>query len=201
MRAAAMRCLAWVGSSCALSACVSMSGLGGQSDYACKAPAGVTCESVSGVYANAAADKLPSQRRRASTAVSSATVAPAPPAPPAPSTAATIAATVATSAPPPSATGLPLRSSPRILRLWFKPWEDADGDLFDQGYLYVQIDAGRWLVEHAQRAIRESHAPVRAAAARAASDASSSPPSSSSPATPQRPDHLIPRPTLGAPSR
>ena len=48
---------------------------------------------------------------------------------------------------------MPLRSSARILRLWFKPWEDADRDLYDQGYVYVQIDAGQWLIDHAQRQI------------------------------------------------
>jgi conjugal transfer pilus assembly protein TraV len=56
---------------------------------------------------------------------------------------------------------MPLRSSARILRLWFKPWEDADRDLYDQGYVYVQIDSGRWLIEHAQRQIREAYAPLR----------------------------------------
>jgi conjugal transfer pilus assembly protein TraV len=56
---------------------------------------------------------------------------------------------------------LPLRSSARILRLWFKPWEDADRDLYDQGYVYVQIDAGQWLIDHAQRQIRDAYAPIR----------------------------------------
>jgi conjugal transfer pilus assembly protein TraV len=56
---------------------------------------------------------------------------------------------------------IPLRSSARILRLWFKPWEDADRDLYDQGYVYVQIDSGQWLIEHAQRQIREAYAPLR----------------------------------------
>ena len=55
----------------------------------------------------------------------------------------------------------PLRSSARILRLWFKPWEDADRDLYDQGYVYVQIDNGQWLVDHAQRQIRDAYAPLR----------------------------------------
>ena len=41
-----------------------------------------------------------------------------------------------------AAQALPLRSAPRILRLWFKPWEDADRDLYDQGYVYVQVDGG-----------------------------------------------------------
>jgi conjugal transfer pilus assembly protein TraV len=48
-----------------------------------------------------------------------------------------------------------------VLRLWFKPWEDADNDLFDQGYVYVQIDAGQWRVDHVQRRIREGFAPVK----------------------------------------
>ena len=56
---------------------------------------------------------------------------------------------------------MPLRSSARILRLWFKPWEDADRDLHDQGYVYVRVDDGQWLVEHAQRQIRDAYAPLR----------------------------------------
>ena len=36
-----------------LGACMNMSGLGGDSKYACKAPDGVACDSVSGTYANA----------------------------------------------------------------------------------------------------------------------------------------------------
>jgi conjugal transfer pilus assembly protein TraV len=72
---------------------------------------------------------------------------------------------------PDAAPPLPLRSAPRILRLWFKPWEDADRDLYDQGYVYVQVDGGRWLVDHAQRAIREAYAPVRAPAGRGTADA------------------------------
>jgi conjugal transfer pilus assembly protein TraV len=145
----------------------SLSGLSGSSNYACKAPEGVTCQSVSGTYANAAVDKPLATRGITSpppvpvsaSAVASPTlqpsVAPAPPVPPAPAT-----------APSPA----PIRSAPLILRLWFKAWEDADGDLFDQGHIYVQVNGGRWLVEHAQRTGREAHSPVRAAAVRGASE-------------------------------
>lgn len=122
-----------------LSACTSLSGLNGSTDYACKAPEGVSCQSVAGTYINAVADNLPSQR-------GGQRPAPAPAAP----------------APTANPVSTALRSPSRILRLWFKPWEDADRDLFDQGYVYVQVDGGRWLVEHAQRAIREAHAPLRA---------------------------------------
>lgn len=130
-----------------LGACTSMSGLSGSSSYACKAPEGVTCDSVSGTYANAVHNNLPSQRSRSVAAA------------PAPGNAA--------GAPPPhpsasaSAAPMPLRSSARILRLWIKPWEDADRDLYDQGHVYVQVDSGEWLIEHARRQIREAYAPLR----------------------------------------
>jgi conjugal transfer pilus assembly protein TraV len=159
-----------------LSGCMNLSGLSGGSSYACKAPDGVTCQSVSGTYANAVADNLPAQRQRAAVAPVAA--------------AASAAAAGKPRSEPVPAIAAPLRSAPRILRLWFKPWEDADRDLYDQGYVYVQIDGGRWLVEHAQRAIREAHAPVRAPAARAPEPASRE-----SATRPQRPaglDNLIP---------
>lgn len=169
-----------------LAGCMSLSGLSGNSSYACKAPDGVTCQSVSGTYANAVANNLPAQRTRATP---TATPASAPP-----SSAASTPTVRNASAD--AAQVLPLRSAPRILRLWFKPWEDADRDLYDQGYVYVQVDGGRWLVDHAQRAIREAYAPVRAPAGRAAADPAPRAPASGV----QRPpglDQLIP----GLPTR
>lgn len=148
-----------------LSGCMNLSGLGGSSDYACKAPDGMTCTSVSGTYANAVQDNLPAQvakRRMAAKSNGEPGTNPAPGAPQprlAPARA-SAKATVPPVAQSPSL-ALPLRSSARILRLWFKPWEDADRDLYDQGYVYVQIDAGQWLIDHAQRHIRDAYAPIR----------------------------------------
>ncbi len=140
-----------------LAGCTSLSGLSGGSDYACKAPEGVTCDSVSGTYANAIQNNLPSQRARrpagAGPGDGAAAVRGAVPAVASAASATTVAA--------PALLVSPLRSSARILRLWFKPWEDADRDLYDQGYVYVQIDAGQWLVDHAQRQIRDAYAPLR----------------------------------------
>lgn len=48
-----------------LAGCVNMSGLSGGSKYACAAPDGVACESVSGTYVNALHENLPSQRASA----------------------------------------------------------------------------------------------------------------------------------------
>ena len=104
---------------------------------------------------NAIQNNLPGQRPRsaATVAANGSTALPAPGTLTMPSDPAS--ASTAAGSP------LPLRSSARILRLWFKPWEDADRDLYDQGYVYVQIDSGQWLIEHAQRQIREAYAPLR----------------------------------------
>lgn len=139
--------------------CSSLSGLSGSSSYACKAPEGVACDSVSGTYANAVKNNLPSQQGRG--------IEWAPPTRDRQTPATQGAAsTRAASTPAPATLGLPptpvtLRSAPRVLRLWFKPWEDADNDLYDQGYVYVQVDPGRWQVEHVQRQVRESYAPLK----------------------------------------
>ncbi len=43
---------------------------------------------------------------------------------------------------------IPLRIPPKIIRIWFAPWEDADGDLHQGGYLYSEISdpRGRWII-------------------------------------------------------
>jgi conjugal transfer pilus assembly protein TraV len=135
--------------------------MGGSAKYACKAPEGVACDSVSGTYANALHNNLPGQRQQQSVEV--ATVASAPPSSTVPrhlpQAAAPAVATTGTLIPAQGAN--PLRSQARVLRLWTKPWEDADGDLYDQGYVYVQVSTGQWLIDHVQRQIRDTYAPLR----------------------------------------
>ena len=183
-----------------LAGCTSISGLDGSSSLSCKAPDGVTCDSVSGIYANAVRNNLPSQR--SGTAAPTAGKASA--APSVPPSATSASAPAQSGAPPrPSAplaataSAMPLRSSARILRLWFKPWEDADRDLYDQGFVYVQIDSGRWLIEHAQRQIREAYAPLRppphsAAPANEPKDGAGAPPTAKGPARPPFGGDLMP---------
>ena len=170
-----------------LAACTNMSGLSGSSSFACKAPDGVTCDSVSGTYANAVQNNLPSQRPKPEAASSPAAAASAVPA----------ARGSPPRAPVPALSPTTLRSSPRVLRLWFKPWEDADRDLYDQGYVYVQIDGGQWLIEHAQRRIREAYAPLRppprsAALANEPKDVAGAPPTAKGPARPPFGGDLLP---------
>ena len=148
-----------------VSGCTSMSGLDGTSDYACKAPPGVTCDSVSGNYANAIHHNLPSQRAHRPADVNDLEA-------PLPTSPALATARLVPSQMP--LIGQPLRSQARVLRLWFKPWEDADHDLYDQGYVYVQIDSGQWLVEHIHRQIRDAYAPLRPPAKSAVSPSKAS---------------------------
>lgn len=42
--------------------------------------------------------------------------------------------------------GQPLRVEPRLLRIWYAPWEDSDRVFHDQSFAYVVVDDGRWLL-------------------------------------------------------
>uniref|UniRef100_Q47DM6 Type IV conjugative transfer system protein TraV n=1 Tax=Dechloromonas aromatica (strain RCB) TaxID=159087 RepID=Q47DM6_DECAR len=139
-----------------LAACMNMSGLGGDSKYACKAPDGVACDSVSGTYANALHNNLPSQQaqRFARRQKELSEEIPSP-------TLGRTTSSAAANASGMAVTPAPLRTQARILRLWIKPWEDADGDLYDQGYVYVQVDNGQWQIDHVQRQIRDLYAPLK----------------------------------------
>ena len=123
----------------ALCGCASsLSGFAGAPRYACQAPVGAQCVSVSGVYANAVQVPVEiSSTARSSDAPPGAAAVIAPAAP-----AETIlpAANASTAA-------APLRSNVRVLRLWIAPWEDSDGDLHEASVVHVVVDAGRWLIE------------------------------------------------------
>lgn len=136
-----------IGAVVALSGCSSMSGFDAKSDFACKAPDGILCESMSGIYANAQAKNLPGQRVNARGEA------------PVELSQAKAGSNVMTK---PIYSGTPIRSAPRLLRVWFAPWEDTDGDLHDQSYVYLPVDSGRWLVEHNRRRIQDNYRPVRA---------------------------------------
>jgi conjugal transfer pilus assembly protein TraV len=140
----------------ALAGCSSMSGLDAKDTFSCKAPDGVLCESMTGIYANAQQNNLPGQRVThkggSDTEVSRAKVTDA----------------VSRVLTKPIYSGTPIRSAPLVLRVWFAPWEDTDGDLHDQSYVYLTVDSGRWLIEHNRRRIQDSYRPVRAPVVQAA---------------------------------
>ena len=149
----------------ALAGCASMAGVGGSAEFGCKAPVGVKCDSVSGTYYNALQQNLPSQQKSGAAAPDASAV-------PtvmdkftgkrvAPAKDAAFVNTSVTAFGAAREAGAPLRSAARVLRLWIKPWEDSDGDLHSQSYVYVPIDAGRWLIDHYRLPSREVYAPIK----------------------------------------
>lgn len=129
-----------------MTGCVSFSGYGGANgSFACKAPDGVQCQSMTGIYANAMANNLPSQQvthksnknTRATEAYSSNTL------------------TTALSS------GQPLRSSAEVVRLWLAPWQDTEGDLHDQKYVYLVTDYGTWNLAHTRSELRTNYSVVK----------------------------------------
>ena len=138
----------------ALTACGSMSGLDAKDSFSCKAPDGVLCASMTGIYANAQANNLPGQRVKHDNGPDKVSRAKAPEA----------GTGVLTK---PIYSGTPIRSAPLVLRVWFAPWEDTDGDLHDQSYVYLPVDSGKWLIEHNRRRILDAYRPVRAPAVQA----------------------------------
>jgi conjugal transfer pilus assembly protein TraV len=141
---------------CLLGGCGNMSGLGGSEQFGCKAPAGVQCQSVSGTYFSGVrgTKRLPSAGGNAGRLQPAAL-----------SKVAFEARSAATMPASGQETGgyapLPLHSPMRIVRLWIKPWEDADHDLVDQSYVYVRVDQGKWMLDHVQQQVRQAYAPLR----------------------------------------
>lgn len=176
-----LRTTALICGAAALSACTNLSGLGAASEFQCKAPEGIPCQSISGVHHNERAGNLPAQRmgRAAPAAVAAGSASTAaragslavsgdgsaeggasqPSQGQAPAAPVYRKATV--SAPDrigPGGLGA-IRSDPTVIRIWVAPWEDSDGDLNDQSYVYMQVDAGRWLIEHNRAQIRREFSP------------------------------------------
>lgn len=159
-------------SSLLLAACADLSGLGGKSQYACAAPQGVQCNSVSGNYYNSFQPRSSGSGNATKLPINSAL-------PASTSGAETLLhhpSAAHAARPSPLFEAAALRSPPRIVRLWIKPWEDSEHDLVDQSYVYVQTDPGRWQIAHAQRQIRDAYAPLKPPAPLAATPAAQAPP-------------------------
>ncbi len=139
-----------------LSGCANFfTGLSGASnDLSCKAPPGVTCKSVSGIYINSVEGSLPAQQKKPLTDK----------APEQNKSGSGAEKNQVISKPTNSletlSSGTPVRVSPLILRVWVAPWEDSEGDLHDQHYLYAVINQGRWKIETNRENIKSQFRPV-----------------------------------------
>ncbi len=39
---------------------------------------------------------------------------------------------------------VPIRTQAKVMRIWMTPWEDQDGDLHADGFMYTEIESRRW---------------------------------------------------------
>ena len=136
--------LALIAGAALISGCSNLSGLDATSNYSCPAPPGVVCKPMSEVY------RSQNQPRSVGAADS-----------------ANAESATAMRATPPAASFLPgetrpLRSQPKVLRIWVAPYEDTDGDLHEEHRMYLQVDAGRWMGEHHRARIQNAYTPLRA---------------------------------------
>jgi conjugal transfer pilus assembly protein TraV len=159
-----------------VSGCAStLSGVGGTQNYACKAPIGALCTSVSGVYANALHGMAEVPRPPLTTAapkkfgetnavmkdeslisgteplISSRS----PPTADLEFGSLSVTTSSPSTQPDSAASGAEpaLRTEPRVLRLWIAPWEDSDGDLHDASVVHVVVDTGRQSVSGMTRVL------------------------------------------------
>lgn len=55
--------------------------------------------------------------------------------------------------------GMPIRTPVKVLRVWIAPWEDKDGDLRDQSYVYLALNESRWQIGHNLENIIDEYRP------------------------------------------
>lgn len=41
---------------------------------------------------------------------------------------------------------IPIRTPAQVMRIWIAPWEDTNGDLVTNGYVYTEIEPRRWVI-------------------------------------------------------
>lgn len=153
-----------------LAGCSSLAGVGGTDASTCATTAGRPCASIQSTYAARGSGLSNTTETTKSDAGST-------PAAGAPVRYAPGGSGVHTGADPVVA----LRSNPRVLRGWFKAWEDSDGDLFSDTYVYMTADGGRWLVDYTPRRARGEG--VRLSAPAVAPEAPTDSPAAPTPAS------------------
>ena len=151
-----------------LSGCATLSGLDAKDSFKCPASGGISCESASQIYDRAQVGNLPGLTKAVSPVGGSSV----------PSKGAAVVAGsqaialpvvgsgagVSTFAASTPSSGMPLRTTQRVSRIWLAPWEDSDGHLHDQSFIYVTRGESKWLPEHNKRRIMEAFGPVRSPA-------------------------------------
>ncbi len=132
-----------------LGGCASgLSGIGGSSSLSCPFTDGVVCKSMSDVYDDTVSGRIPPKAPTAGTPPENDGTPRA-----------AVPRRLASAAVPSDL--LPLRTPARVREVWIAPWEDSDGDLNGDSRIYLQIDNGRWNIEHARASVRREFSAIR----------------------------------------
>lgn len=131
--------------------CTNLSGLDASSNYSCPAPPGVVCKPMSAVYrspvgGSSADSVVPATTHDAKSRDAGPQL-----------NGSTLPVTL-----PPTDDKFPLRSPPKVLRIWTAPYADTDGDLHEEHRMYLQVDSGHWMLEHHQARIQSAFTPLQA---------------------------------------
>lgn len=145
-----------------LTGCGSLSGVGGNNTFGCKAPKGIACQSVSGVYYNTIYDKQRQDSEHDQDGKSGSNGSNYEPLSARPHA-------IHASMQGPEQSGktgpldqsqIPARSATREIRIWYAPWLDNDNVAHDESYSYVVVEEGRWLLQRKLDMIRERYTPA-----------------------------------------
>lgn len=136
-----------------LSGCASFTGLDAKSDFACAAPEGFSCTSMTGVYANINNPDLPKGKKTTFLGASEDAKYAA---------RSKLGADQYGRQPMTTYqdTGIPIRTQPQIMRIWVAPWQSADKTFYDQNYVYLVVDYGDWVLTHNKSKIISDFAPL-----------------------------------------
>lgn len=142
-----------------LSGCAqAVSAYGGESTFSCAAKfeEGMPCDSISGTALNYSTGNLkwqqkdggPSRPSDIAAVMQATTMQPAVVGLPGPGVSSgTPVERLSPRQMPTLASGMPLRIPERVLRIWVAPYEDEEGALNDQKYVYLTVNRGSWQLE------------------------------------------------------
>ena len=138
-----------------ITGCSTFTGLNAKSDFACAAPAGYSCTSMTGVYANLKNPKVQIGKKTTYLGESDNQNNKYLPR--------SKVGLDKYGRPPMTlgeSTGIPIRTEPQIMRIWVAPWESSDRTFYDQSFVYVVVDYGDWILAHNKNNIIDQYSPI-----------------------------------------
>ena len=126
-------------------------GCAGNSKYACGVPGGVGCKSVIEVYDQSNSGQLRVTKALPTGEVDDSDYSDSEEGAGKPT--ASLALSSTRKYPMPLKPGQSLRTKEVKLRIWVTPWEDAEGDLHDQQFVYTVVKGGQWMLKQNLKAL------------------------------------------------